>query len=229
MYELTKLPISQWAEEDRPREKLILKGKAALSNAELVAILIGSGTPELSAVDLSKGILAASQNDINQLAKLSIEDLKKFNGIGEAKAVSIISALELGRRRKPEGFTEKARIRSSQQIYDYLAPFMLDLDHEQFWVLFLNQSNVVIKREMLSAGGINATIVDVRLIFKKALELTACAVILAHNHPSGNPKPSDVDIRLTKNVKAAGRIMNIEVLDHLIFTDDKYYSFSDEQ
>ncbi|WP_422361867.1 RadC family protein [Reichenbachiella sp.] len=228
MYSSENLSIKQWAEEDRPREKLIIKGKASLSEAELIAILIGSGTPKISAVDLAKTILAAARNDLNELAKLSLTDLKKFNGIGEAKAIAIISALELGRRRKEAEFVKKPKVTSSLDAYQYLKPSLMDLDHEQFWVLYLNRANQIIKPEMISAGGVSGTVVDAKLVFKKALDVLASNVILAHNHPSGNIQPSTQDIQLTKKIKAAGQTLDIPVLDHIIFTDDKYFSFADE-
>jgi DNA repair protein RadC len=229
MYHLDKLPIRQWAEEDRPREKLVLKGKASLSEAELIAILIGSGTTNISAVDLARSILVANQNDLNKLAKLSIDELKQFNGIGEAKAITIISALELGRRRKSNDGQEISSLNSSKAVYDYLKPFMMDLDHEQCWVLFMNNKNTVIRREIVGIGGISGTVVDTRIIFKKAINMLATGIILAHNHPSGVAKPSEVDRRLTKRLKEAGVILDIKVLDHLIFANDEYYSFADDE
>lgn len=228
MYSSENLSIKQWAEEDRPREKLIIKGKASLSEAELIAILIGSGTPKISAVDLAKTILAATGNDLNELAKLSLADLKKFNGIGEAKAIAIISALELGRRRKETEFVKKPKVTSSSDAYQCLRPYLMDLDHEQFWVLHLNRANQIIKPEMISAGGVSGTVVDAKLVFKKALDVLASNVILAHNHPSGNLQPSTQDIQLTKKIKSAGQTLDIPVLDHIIFTDDGYFSFADE-
>lgn len=228
MYDSEKMSIKEWAEEDRPREKLVLKGKAALSDAELIAILIGSGNSKLSAVALSKSILASAKNDLNELAKLSLNELKKFNGIGEAKAISIISALELGRRRRDQAPQEKPQVTASNVVYQYLKPVMLDLDHEQFWVLFLNRGNRIIKKVCISAGGVSGTVVDAKIIFKKAFEELASSVILAHNHPSGNLNPSEEDIRLTKKIKEAGIILDVKVLDHLIFTDHGYFSFADE-
>lgn len=228
MTNVDNLSIKQWAEEDRPREKLIIKGRAALSDAELIAILIGSGTPRISAVELSKTILAATGNDLNQLAKLSLADLKKFNGIGEAKAVSIISALELGRRRKHMESAQKPKVRSSADVYNFLKPYLLDLDHEQFWVLYLNRANQILKPEKISTGGVSGTVVDAKLIFKKALEVLASGLVLAHNHPSGNLRPSEQDIKLTKKLKAAGQSLDIPVLDHIIFTNAGYFSFSDK-
>lgn len=228
MYRSENLSIKQWAEEDRPREKLIIKGKASLSEAELIAILIGSGTPNISAVELAKSILATTGNNLNELAKLSLMDLKKFNGIGEAKAIAIISALELGRRRKETDFVKKSKVKSSSDAYHFLRPHLMDLDHEQFWVLYLNRANQIVKPEMISSGGVSGTVVDAKLIFKKALELLASSVILVHNHPSGNLQPSSQDIQLTKKIKSAGQTLDIPVLDHIIFTDDGYFSFADE-
>jgi len=222
------LPIKKWAAEDRPREKLIIKGKAALSDAELIAILIGSGTQARSAVELARHILANHGNSLNQLAKLSINDLKKFKGIGEAKAISIISALELGRRRNNSSPEPKTKIHGSEAIYEYLKPILLDLDHEQFWVIYLNRANDIIHREQISSGGVAGTVVDSKIIFKKALEVLASSVILAHNHPSGNTKPSREDIRLTRKIKLAGEALDIKIIDHVIFTDHAYFSFADK-
>lgn len=227
-YEKTNSTIKSWAEEDRPREKLILKGKAALSDAELIAILIGSGSLEKSAVELSRHVLKGVNNNLGELAKLSVNDLKKYKGIGEAKALSIISALELGRRRKEADPLKKDKIVSSRDIYDLMRPHLLDLPHEEFWVVLLNRANIVLKKMAISTGGISGTVADPRLIFKVALENMASAVILVHNHPSGNPKPSDADLVITRKMKEAGKLLEIPVLDHLIFTDSEYYSFADE-
>ena len=222
------LKILNWAEEDRPREKLLLKGRAALSDAELIAILIGSGTVSMSAVELSKIILASTDNNLNALAKLSIKDLEKFKGIGEAKAISIIAALELGKRRKESELQKKIKISSSQDIFIEMHPLLLDLPHEEFWIILLNRANHVIKKIQISSGGIAGTVVDVRLIFKTAIENLSNSIILIHNHPSGNLKPSKADIELTKKLKSAGEIMDIHVLDHLIITEKEYFSFADE-
>ncbi|MFT2007524.1 RadC family protein [Pontibacter sp. 13R65] len=222
------LNIKGWAEEDRPREKLLLKGKAALSDAELIAILIGSGTPKLTAVDVAKLILAAVNNDLNELAKLSVNDLKKHKGIGEAKAIAIVSALELGRRRKETLATAKTRITCSTDIYNYIKPQLLDLPHEEFWVILLNRANIVMRKEAISTGGVAGTVADPKIIFKKALDQLASSVILVHNHPSGNLKPSAADISLTKKMKEAGTLLDLPILDHIIFTDNDYYSFADE-
>ena len=220
--------ILSWAEEDRPREKLLLKGRTVLSDAELIAILIGSGTRSMSAVTLSKHILGSVENDLNALAKLSVKDLKKFNGIGEAKAISIVGALELGRRRKESNQIVKPQIRSSEDAYKVIAPELMDQPTEQFWVIMLNRSNKVIHKRAISLGGVSGTVADPKVIFKKALDDLASGIILAHNHPSGNKKPSQADIDLTKKLQNSGKLLEIPILDHIIFTDDGYFSFADE-
>jgi DNA repair protein RadC len=222
------LKILSWAEEDRPREKLILKGKAALSDAELIGILIGSGTVSMSAVDLAKHILNSVNNDLNDLAKLSIKDLEKFKGIGEAKAISIVSALELGRRRKESDVAKKTKITSSRDVYELMKPHLMDLAHEEFWIVLLNRANGVMRKIQISAGGVSGTVADPKIIFKHALENVACALILVHNHPSGNLTPSQADRDLTKKLKEAGQWLETPVLDHLIFADRSYFSFADE-
>ena len=223
-----RLTIKKWAEEDRPREKLLLKGKAALSEAELIAILIGSGNTEQTAVELSQHILSQCGNNLSNLARLSVKDLQKFKGIGEAKAISIVAALELGRRRKESEPLKKVKITSSHDAFQLLHGDMMDLNHEEFWLLLLKRNNEVIKKEMLSRGGVSGTVVDAKIIFKRALEETASGLILAHNHPSGNLKPSQEDINLTKRLKEAGKSLDISVLDHLIITDHSFFSFADE-
>jgi DNA repair protein RadC len=220
--------ILSWAEEDRPREKLLLKGKAALSDAELIGILLGSGTVSLSAVDLAKQILSSVDNNLTSLAKLSIKDLKKFKGIGEAKAITIVAALELGRRRKASELPQRQTIASSRDVFDLMQPHLLDLPHEEFWVVLLNRANVVMKKVQISVGGVASTIADPKLIFKTALENLASSLILVHNHPSGNLKPSQADKDLTHKMKEAGRYLEIPVLDHLIITETNYFSFADE-
>ncbi|MEM9857548.1 MAG: DNA repair protein RadC [Bacteroidota bacterium] len=222
------LSIKSWAEEDRPREKLALKGKSALSEAELIAILIGSGTASMSAVDVAKGILNSSENDLNRLAKLTVKDLTKFKGIGEAKAISIVAALELGRRRKETEVIKKPKIRSSKDAYDLMKPDLLDLSHEEFWCLLLNRSNIVIKKQLISSGGVSGTVADPKIIYKAALEELASGIILIHNHPSGNMKPSQADINLTKKMKTAAKALDISLYDHLIFTEQGFFSFADE-
>ncbi len=225
--ETTHFPITNWSEDDRPREKLMLKGKSVLSDAELIAILIGSGSRNESAVDLSKRILASADN-LNILGKMSISQLMNFKGIGEAKAITIIAALELGRRRRAEDAVELIKITSSKRVFEIMQPIIGELPHEEFWVLFLNNSNKVISKSQLSKGGISGTIVDVRLVFKVALENGATSLILCHNHPSGNLQPSDADRQITKKIKQAGDSLDVKVLDHLIITETKYYSFVDE-
>lgn len=222
------LNILSWAEEDRPREKLLLKGKSALSDAELIAILIGSGTRSISAVEVAKMILANAENNLNTLARFSVKELQKIKGIGEAKAISIVSALELGRRRKESDFLEKVKITCSNDIYQLMKPELLDLPKEDFWIILLNRANALIKKVQVSSGGISGTVADPKIIFKAALEQSASSIILIHNHPSGNLKPSKADIDLTKKMKNGGNFLEIPVLDHLIFSDEGYLSFADE-
>lgn len=222
------LNIKSWAGDDRPREKLITKGRQALSDAELLAILLSSGNKNETAVQLAQRILNSNQNSINQLAKLQLNDLKKYKGIGEAKAVTIAAALEIGRRRTSEEIEIKQKITSSKVAYDIIKSKLSDLPHEEFWVLFLSRSNSVIKTECISKGGVSGTVVDVRLILKPAIENLASGIILTHNHPSGNLKPSHEDIHLTKKVKEAAKLVDIMVQDHLIIADQNYFSFADE-
>lgn len=226
---MTKLNIKQWAEGDRPREKLISKGVASLSDAELLAILIGSGSRNETVVELSQRILHSVNNNLNTLGKLSIKELiKNFHGIGEAKAVTIIAALELGRRRKLAEVAIDPLIQSSKCIYDIMHPILADLPHEETWVLFLNKGNRVIKKHQASKGGLAGTIIDVRMIMKEALENLATSMILCHNHPSGNKQPSMEDDMTTAQLKEAGKIMDIRLLDHVIICDEGYYSYGDE-
>lgn len=220
--------IKNWAEDDKPREKLMLKGKTVLSDAELVAILIGSGSRNESAVSLSKRILASVDNNLNALGKLSLKKLMEFKGIGEAKGISIIAALELGRRRRTEETLELTKITSSKAVFEIMQPIIGELPHEEFWVLYLNNSNKVIHKSQLSKGGITGTVVDVRLIFKTALEYNATSVILSHNHPSGKLLASDADKEITKKLKLAGEQLDVKVLDHIIITETGYMSFQDE-
>ncbi|MGM8362870.1 RadC family protein [Flavobacterium sp. ARAG 55.4] len=226
--ENNSFPITNWSEDDKPREKLMLKGKSALSDAELIAILIGSGSRNESAVDLSKRILGSVDANLNALGKLTMTQLIKFKGIGEAKAISIIAAMELGRRRRGEEVIELTKITSSKTVFDIMQPIIGELPHEEFWILYLNNSNKVISKAQLSIGGITGTLVDVRLVFKMALEKGATALILCHNHPSGALLPSDADKQITKKLKLAGDSLDVKVLDHLIVTETKYYSFVDE-
>ncbi|MDW8331095.1 MAG: DNA repair protein RadC [Cyclobacteriaceae bacterium] len=222
------LNIKKWAEEDRPREKLLLKGKASLSDAELIAILIGTGTASQSAVDLAKQILLSVDNNLDELAKLSVADLTKIKGIGEAKAIAIVSALELGRRRKD--FTEKERpkINSSRLAFEEVKADLLDLPQEEFWILLLNRATQLIKKQKVSVGGIHATYVDAKVIFKYTLEAGASNIILAHNHPSGNSTPSPADLELTRKLKEGGKLLDIQLIDHIIVAGKSYLSFADE-
>ncbi len=226
---MNKLSIKQWAEEDRPREKLLLKGVSALSDSELIAILIGSGNSEESAVELSKRILSVANNDLSRLARMSVSDLtNNFKGIGEAKAVSIISALELGRRRKNGEPEERRKITSSRIAYEEFFPMLTDLNHEETWALLTDRSNKVVKTLQVSRGGISGTVVDIRLILREALNHYASGIFLAHNHPSENCRPSPQDTQVTKKLKEAARWMDIILLDHIIVCGDRYFSFADE-
>lgn len=220
--------IKFWAEDDKPREKLMLKGKTALSDAELLAILIGSGSRNESAVDLSKRILASVDNNLNALGKLSLQQLMNFKGIGEAKAITIVASMELARRRRGEEALELFKITSSKAIFELMQPIIGELPHEEFWIVYLNNSNKVISKSQLSKGGITGTLVDVRLVYKTALETGATAVILCHNHPSGTLVASEADKQITKKLKLAGESLDIKVLDHVIITENGYFSFADE-
>jgi DNA repair protein RadC len=220
--------IKNWSQDDQPREKLLYKGKAALSDAELVAILIGSGNREESAVALCKRILASVDNNLSALGKLTINQLMAFKGIGEAKAITIVAALELGRRRRGEDALEKKKITSSATVFELMQPIIGELEHEEFWIIYLNNSNSIIHKNQLSKGGITGTLVDVRLVLKNALEVGATGLILAHNHPSGTLKPSEADKQITQKLKTAAQSLDIKVLDHLIVTENAYFSFADE-
>ena len=226
--EATNFPITHWSGDDKPREKMMLKGKSALSDAELVAILIGSGSRNESAVALSKRILASVDNNLSSLGKQSLAQLMEFKGIGEAKAITIAAALELGRRRKEENPLELVKVTSSKVMYQEMYPIIGELAHEEFWVVYLNNANKIIFKAQLSKGGITGTIVDVRLVFKIALEQNAVAIVLAHNHPSGKLQASEADIQVTKRIKNAGLQLDISVLDHIIVTEHSYFSFADE-
>lgn len=221
------IKITDWAVEDRPREKLIQKGTSSLSDAELLAILISSGTKDKSAVDLGRELLALANNNLNTLGKLSITDLKKLHGIGTARAVTIAAALELGRRRKLAESPDVIQIKCSKDVADIFQPILSDLTHEEFWILFLNRSNKVINQMKLSQGGVSGTVTDVRLVMKKAIEYLASGIIVCHNHPSGNLNPSESDSKITQKIKEAGNLMDIQLLDHLIISDKDYYSFAD--
>lgn len=223
-----KLNINQWAKEDRPREKMMLHGPGALSNAELLAILIGSGNTEDSAVELMRKVLDACRNSLSELGKRSVDDLCAYKGIGPAKAITILAASELGKRRKDEGPSERLRVRCSQDIFLYFHPLMCDLPVEECWVMLLNQASRLIDALRISQGGLASTQVDVRCILREALLKRATALVLCHNHPSGNTRPSADDDRLTQALSQAAKVMNIRMLDHLIVSDGGYYSYADE-
>jgi DNA repair protein RadC len=222
------LRIKDWALEDRPREKLLNKGIQSLSDAELIAILIGSGSRNETAVELSKRMLVSVSNNLNELGKLSIKDLMKFKGIGEVKAISVLATLELGKRRKISEIIEKKQITSSNDAYELFVSTLGDLPHEEFWILYLNRSNRILHQMKLSQGGVSGTVIDIRIVLKHAIEKLASGIILCHNHPSGNIKPSQNDIEITKKLRDASKIIEISVLDHLIVCDGKYFSFADE-
>jgi len=225
---MKNLSIKEWSEDDRPREKLLLKGIQSLSDAELLAILIGSGNREMSAVELCKHILSKAENNLNLLAKNSVNELMQTKGIGEAKAISILAALEIGKRRDALETTNQKKISSSKDIFLIMNPIFRDLPYEEFWVIYLNRSNKIIEKIKLSQGGLSGTVVDVRLILKKAIENLASSIILSHNHPSGNRNPSSEDTRLTLKLKEACTHFDISILDHIIVSDNHYFSFADE-
>lgn len=224
---IQKLTLKNWADDDKPREKLLLKGRHSLSDAELVAITLGSGNTDQTAVELAKLILASSQNNLNQLGKLGVPELCKFKGVGEAKAISIIAALELGRRRNESAPIGKPKIQSSKDAYTEIAPLLSDLNHEEFWILLLNRANLVEDKILISRGGLTGTVVDTRIIFKVAIEKLATGIVLAHNHPSGQLLPSQQDLDLTKKLCAAAKILDIQIVDHIIVAGNGYYSFTD--
>lgn len=223
-----RLSINQWAEEDRPREKMLLHGVAALSNAELLAILIGSGNAEESAVELMRKILKDYHNNLNELGKCDVDELCRYKGIGRAKAISILAASELGKRRRDEDGRERDAITCSRDIYQYFYPLMCDLPVEECWLLLLNRSMKVLERVKISGGGLTETSVDIRCVLREALIKRATSIALCHNHPSGNTTPSSGDIRLTERLKKSAEVMNIALIDHVVLTDGSYYSFADE-
>jgi len=225
----SRLSIKSWAEDDRPREKLLSKGKSALSDAELLAILINSGTRRHTAVDLAKMILQKADNDLNTLYKFTIDDFTSFEGIGEARAITIMGALELGRRRREQVPEVRPSVVTSKDAYLLIRPHLMDLSHEEFWVMFLNRTSKVLAMQQISSGGTAGTVADPKIIFKRALGVPGCTgIILVHNHPSGHTAPSQADVKLTKSMKAAGEVLEIRVLDHLIYGENGYYSFADE-
>lgn len=228
MGEYNNLKIKEWAVEDRPREKLLKKGIQSLSNAEIIALLIGSGTKNESAVDLSKRILKSVNNNLNELGKLDVNELIKNKGIGEAKAITIIAALELGRRRKVSEIIEKKKITQSNDVFEFFQPLLGDLPHEEFWILLLNRSNRIVEKKKISQGGVSGTVIDVKIILKHALENLASSIILCHNHPSGNKMPSKADDNITRKLVEGSTLLDIKVLDHIIIADTDYYSYADE-
>jgi DNA repair protein RadC len=223
-----KLSIKAWDEADQPREKMLLKGKSALKDAELIAIMIGSGSVGENAIDLAERILQSVNGDLSELGKRSLTDLMKFKGIGEAKAVTIAAALEIGRRRQFSDVTRRDKIISSRDIYDLMLPKMIDISHEEFWILLLNRAHNVISKHCISTGGVNGVFVDAKMVFKPAIDALAPSIILVHNHPSGNLKPSSEDINLTRKLKEAGKLLDIAILDHVIVSHTGYYSFNDD-
>jgi DNA repair protein RadC len=223
-----KLSIKDWAEDDRPREKMMKNGINSLSNAELIAILFGTGTRNESAVELARKLLDNADNNLNELAKQDIKQLCKVKGIGEAKAISLLTALELGKRRNVEEVIQRRKISSSKDACEIFGPLLRDLPHEEFWILLLNRSNIIIDKKRISQGGIAGTVTDIRIILKAALDNMSSSIILCHNHPSGNQKPSNEDDLLTNKIKDAGKLLDINILDHIIIANDKYFSFADE-
>ena len=222
-----KKSIKEWAPDDQPREKMMAKGKAALSNAELLAILLRTGKEGQSAVDVARSLLDSADNDLITLSNLSLDDLMQHKGIGEAKAITIMAALELGKRRRGAEANLPAEVKDSKDSYERFLPFIDDIRQEHFLVMYLNQSNHALKVECISNGGTTHVIADPKIIFKNALNLNATCIILGHNHPSGNPRPSEDDRQLTKKLVAAGKLLDITVIDHIIIGNERYYSFRD--
>jgi DNA repair protein RadC len=222
------LKIKDWAVEDRPREKLLKKGVISLTDAEIIALLIGSGSRKETAVELSRRILKDAGNSLHELGKLSIHELQKYSGIGEAKAIAIAAALELGRRRQLSGIRDKKQVTSSQDVFEMLHPRLGDLPHEEFWVVLLNRANKIVDELKISHGGTSGTVTDVKIILKEAIDRRACGIIMCHNHPSGNLNPSKADLSITQKLKNAAAYLDIQVLDHIILGDNNYYSFADE-
>lgn len=220
--------IKFWAEEERPREKLLIKGKGVLTNAELIAILIGSGTRTLSAVELSKQLLKLASYNLIELSKMSVTDLQQVKGIGEAKAISIVAALELGKRRRSEDALERRKVNNSKDVFEYMQITLSDTPYESFWILLLNRANKVLRPVKVSEGGMTGTVADPKRIFKTAIDAKAASIILCHNHPSGSVKPSESDYKLTKKLKDSGEILQLPILDHVIMGDNNFFSFADE-
>lgn len=228
MEEYNNLSIRNWAVEDRPREKMLLKGIQSLSDSELLALLIGSGTRNVSAVELARQVMNMAGNNLDKLGKYTVSDLKKHKGIGQARAVSIVAALELGRRRKLSDAADELKITGSADVYNLMGPVLCDLSHEEFWVILLNRSNKIIEKQKISQGGITGTVTDIRMILKLALDHLATSLILCHNHPSGNLQPSEADLSITHRIKESAGLMDISLLDHLIIAGKAYFSLADE-
>lgn len=228
MKEYKKLNIKDWAAEDRPREKLMVNGARSLSDAELIAILIGSGNQNETAVELSRRILTSVNNNLNELGRKSIDALKSFNGIGEAKAIAIVAAMELGKRRKDAEVFSRNKITASKDAADFFMPLLGDLTHEEFWIMLLDRGNKITDHFMISQGGLSGTVIDVRIILKRAVEKLASSIILCHNHPSGTMQASEADLKITKKINDAAKLMDISVLDHIIIGQNHYLSFADE-
>ncbi|MFC0345299.1 RadC family protein [Epilithonimonas hispanica] len=222
------MSIKSLAEDDRPREKFLLKGKASVSDSELLAIIMGSGNRDESAVELARRILNSVENNWHRLSQLSIKDLMKFKGVGEAKAISIATALEIGNRKSQQEVLERHQISSSKDVFEVLQPHLSDLSTEEFWAVFLNHQNKILYKTCLFRGGIASSVADVRVIFKTALEHFSTRIIVAHNHPAGSLKPSSEDINITKKIDEAGKLLEIELLDHIIIAQNKFYSFKEE-
>ena len=220
--------IKSWAEEDRPREKLLMYGKGKLSDAELTGILLGSGNADDNAVELAQKILDSVGKNLTQLGKSSVDDLKKFKGIGEAKAITIVAALELGRRRQFSDGAQRTQIKGARDAYEYMLPELIDLSHEEFWIILLNRANHIINKLCISSGGVSGTVVDAKTVFKAAIDKLASSIILVHNHPSGNLQPSPQDEALTKKLKKAGEVLDVNVIDHIIVANSGFYSFAEE-
>jgi DNA repair protein RadC len=224
----SRISIKQWSEEDRPREKLLLKGRAALSNAELLAVLLVSGNRKETAVDLAKRVLDGNGQNLTELSKMTVNELVKFPGIGQAKAIAIIAALELGNRKRSQDAIIREKIAGSRDVYEIMHADLADSPYEAFRVLLLNRANRLLRKISISEGGVSGTVADPKKIFKMALEHNASSLILCHNHPSGNTQPSEADIKLTRKMKDAGVLLDLPVLDHLIISSDHYFSFADE-
>ena len=221
------LTTKSWAEDDRPREKMILKGRHSLSDAELLAIILGSGSRDQSAVDLAKEMLLSVSNSLDVFGKKTLKELIKFKGVGEAKAISVLAAIELGRRRNDMDISKKIKVKSAQIVYEYLTPYFKDLAHEEFYIVLLNRANEIIHKTQISKGGISGTVVDGKVVFKIAIEYSASAIILCHNHPSGQLFPSLQDEKITNELICFGKMIDLPILDHLIFTDNGYFSFAE--